>query len=281
MAFDIYTALITPMKNGKIDYSSLDRIIDHQLNNDITNLVALGSTAECHLLTSLEKYKVLGAIRKRTDGQCHLMVGTGNCNTATAVRDAQKAYDYGADSLLVVTPYYVGYTTSGIIEHYRQIHDSTPLPIVLYNVPSRTGHSISAELAVHLHQLGYISAIKECTADLTLSKAIARRDKTLPIYCGNDNLIKQYHNNHMQGCISVLSNIAPVLVAKSITSRRHNKAVGALSCAMSQYPNPVAIKQLALYRGLIDSNFVRLPLTSSASSDTKLQKAVEKYSKLL
>lgn len=281
MAFDIYTALITPMQSGKIDYTSLDRLIDYQLECDVSHLVALGSTAECHLLTSLEKYKVLASIRKRTEGQCHLMVGTGNCNTLTAVRDAVKAYNYGADSLLVVTPYYVGYTTNGIIEHYRQIHDSTPLPIILYNVPSRTGHSISAELAIQLHQLGYIAGIKECTPDLALAKAIARLDKTLPIYCGNDNLIKQYHNNHMQGCISVLSNICPTLIAKSLTSRRHCKAVDNICNAMSQYPNPIAIKQLALYRGLIDSNCVRLPLTSTANNDAHLQKIAEKYSKLL
>lgn len=280
MTFETHTALLTPMDNGKVDYTSLDKLIDYQIQHDIQNIVALGSTAEAHLLTPLEKWKVLSNIRKRTEGLCQLMVGTGNCNTATSVKDCIKAYDYGADSLLVVTPYYVGYTASGIVEHYRQIHDSTPLPVILYNVPSRTGHSITAQLAVKLHQLGYISAIKECTSSTALAKQIRSLDKTLPIYCGNDNLIRQYYNNNMHGCISVLSNVAPNLVVKSTTDGRCNKALLSLCKNMSAYPNPVAIKHIACHLGIIANNSVRLPLTS-ISGDKQLLHTINKYSNIL
>ncbi len=269
------------MQNNKIDYASLDNLLDYQLSNDVTHMVALGSTAECSLLSPLEKYKVLSVIRKRTEGICHLMVATGNSNTTIAVKDSIKAYEYGADSLLVVTPYYVGYTTNGLIEHFKQISQCTPLPITLYNVPSRTGHSITSELAVRLYNLGYISGIKECSPNISLSKSISKLDKSLPIYCGNDNMIQQYRKLNMHGCISVIANVYPKLVAQSNTDKATNRALTQLCLAMGKYINPIAIKQLALSKGLIASNSVRLPLTQCQEVEATLKNIINKYGEIL
>ncbi len=281
MRFDITTALLTPMIDNKIDYNSLDKLIDIQLQAGITQLVALGSTAETQLLTPLEKWRLLAHIRKQTAGKCTLLVGVGSSNTATTVKDAIKAYEYGADSLLIVTPYYTSYTEQGLNEHYGTLHTATPLPITLYNVPSRTGKSVTAKQAVQLHKLGYIYSIKECSQNTTLANKIANLDKTLPIYCGNDNLIPQYYRSKMAGAISVLSNVFPAFISQCHTTKLYHKILQQLTTAMSHYPNPVPIKYIAHQLGIISSPEVRLPLTTIPPSDSELHKAVCKYKQYL
>lgn len=280
MAFEIITALPTPMLDNKVDYISLDRLVDQQLDSGITQLVALGSTAETHLLTPLEKWKVAARIRQRTQDKCKLIVAVGSSNTATTIKDAIKATEYGADGLLVVTPYYVGFTQQGLIEQFRQLRNCTNLPIILYNVPSRTGNTLTAQLIAQLHQLHYIDAIKQSDSNIKLTKNIIQLAPTLDIYCGNDNQIVDYYRLNCKGAISVLSNIAPQLVSSALTNKKHSKVLSDICNAMT-YTNPVCIKHMAKHMQIIDSAEVRLPLTTIVDSDSLLTDTLTKYQQYL
>ena len=146
-------ALVTPFKDDKVDYESLGKLIDFQINNGTDAIVVLGTTGEPATLTSEEKDGIIKFARKKTKGKVTLIVGTGSNSTIKAINDSRRAQALGADALLIVTPYYNKCTQKGLISHYKKISDNVNIPIIAYNVPGRTGVNILPETALELSKI--------------------------------------------------------------------------------------------------------------------------------
>ena len=163
------TALITPFKEDQsVDIGSLKKILEHQLNNNIDALIVLGTTGESPVIDYEERRKLISAVVEEAKGKIPVIVGTGSNNTKKVIENNKLAEDLKADGLLIVNPYYNKGTQESLLEHYKYISDRTSLPIILYNVPSRTGMNILPETAVHIHnKCSNVVAIKEASGDIS------------------------------------------------------------------------------------------------------------------
>ncbi len=167
------TALITPFRNGEIDESALRRLVDFQIENGTRGLAPCGTTGESVTMTEAEQDRVIEIVIDRVDGRVPVIAGTGTNNTAITIERTQRAALAGADGALVVAPYYNKPTQTGLIRHYRAIAESTQLPLILYNVPGRTGVNMSAETVLDLAQEPTIAGIKEASGNLDQVSEIA------------------------------------------------------------------------------------------------------------
>ena len=264
------TALVTPfLPNGSLDEEALRRLILLQLDAGIDALVLLGTTGEPCTLSMDERERVI-AIGLETAGErVPVIIGTGSNDTRRAIEYARQARKLGAQGQLSVTPYYNKTTQNGLIRHYSAILDSCDLPMILYNVPSRTGMSMNpdtlAQLAVHPN----VAGLKEASGDLSLATDfIQRTHGELPLYCGNDDLIVPLMALGAAGAISVCSNILP-LQTRLITFACRNgcfdeasdaqQALLPLMRALFAQVNPIPVKAALAMMGLIH-DVVRLPL---------------------
>ena len=264
------TALVTPfLPNGSLDEEALRRLILLQLDAGIDALVLLGTTGEPCTLSMDERERVI-AIGLETAGErVPVIIGTGSNDTRRAIEYARQARKLGAQGQLSVTPYYNKTTQNGLIRHYSAILDSCDLPMILYNVPGRTGMSMRpdtlAQLAVHPN----VAGLKEASGDLSLAADfIQRTHGELPLYCGNDDLIVPLMALGAAGAISVCSNILP-LQTRLITCACQNgcfdeaanaqQALLPLMRAMFTQVNPIPVKAALSMMGLIH-DVVRLPL---------------------
>ena len=209
------TAVVTPFKNGKVDLSAFEVMLKRQLNADIDAIVVLGTTGEPETL-SLGERKII--IQKAVD-VCYMkakvIVGCGSNSTAQAIKHYNQAEAFGADGALIVTPYYNKCTEKGLYEHYKAISDSGNLPIIAYNVPSRTGVNISAETLVKISTIKNICGIKEASGNISqiIDYFNLAGDK-IAIYSGEDALNSTVMFLGGSGAISVVSNIVPKLCKK-------------------------------------------------------------------
>ena len=204
-------AMITPMNaDGSVNYKELDRLIEDQIANHTDAIISCGTTGEASTLEDQEHLDVIAHVVKRTEGRIPVIAGTGSNNTAHAVMMSKEAADVGADGLLVVTPYYNKTSQAGLIASYTAIADATDLPVIMYNVPSRTGVNIAPETAKALSQHPHINAIKEASGNISqIAKVAALCGDDLNIYSGNDDQIVPILSLGGKGVISVLSHVAP------------------------------------------------------------------------
>lgn len=206
------TAMATPMTETGVDYEALGRLIDFQLENGINALVAVGTTGESATLTPQERNEVIRFTVERVNGRVPVIAGTGTNNTLHAVEFSKTACSIGADALLVVTPYY-NYNKSldsGLLAHYRTIADCVDRPIILYNVPSRTGCNMLPSTIEKLAEHPNIAGVKEASGNMSqVVELFARCGDKLDIYSGEDALTVPVLSMGGKGTISVLSNVIP------------------------------------------------------------------------
>lgn len=206
------TALITPFTpdSKDVDYGFFEEFVDYQIRNEVDAIVVAGTTGESPVLSKEEKENLLTSAIKAVGNRVPVIMGTGSNNTEEAVKRSNAAEKKGVDGLLIVTPFYNKCTQEGVIEHYFYIADRVSTPIIVYNVPSRTGFNIEPETYAALAQHKNICAIKEANGNISsIAKTAALCDNDLTIYSGNDDQTVPIMSLGGQGVISVASNIIP------------------------------------------------------------------------
>ena len=204
-------ALVTPFKaDGSVNYEEFAKLIDYQIEHGTDALIIAGTTGESSTLSEEEHSEVIRFAVKHTNHRVPVIAGTGSNATATAIMLSKEAEEAGADALLLVTPYYNKTTQNGLYHHYKAIAESVKLPIILYNVPSRTGMTIDVATAAKLAEIDNIAAMKDAVGSITYTANLieACGDK-LDVYSGNDDQIVPMMSLGAKGVISVLSNVLP------------------------------------------------------------------------
>lgn len=203
-------AIITPFTKDNVDFDKLGELIEFQLANDTQAIIICGTTGESPTMSIEEKKNAIEYTVKKVNGRVPVVAGTGGNNTKNVIELSQYAQSVGADGLLVVTPFYNKTTQKGLVEHYKAIADSVDLPIILYNVPSRTGLNISVDTCVALSKVENIVAIKEASGNISqVAEIAAKCGNELQIYSGNDDQILPILSLGGIGVISVIANILP------------------------------------------------------------------------
>lgn len=206
----VCTALVTPFSENGINYAMLDRLIERQLAAGVSAVAVCGTTGEAATLTPQERRALVAHTVRFTDGRCKVIAGAGTNCTRDAVELARAARDVGADGLLVVTPYYNKTSQAGLIAHYETVAAAVEIPVIVYNVPSRTGMTITAETYTALSQIENIVGVKEASGDLALVSRIRNlcRD-ALFVYSGSDELAVPMMSVGAKGLISTTANLVP------------------------------------------------------------------------
>lgn len=267
----VATALITPFDtNGNVDYDKYGKLIDWQIEEGINAIVACGTTGESSTLTDEEHKKAIAFAVERSNGRVPIIAGTGSNDTAYAVEMTKFACAAGADAMLVVTPYYNKATQKGLIQSFTAIADASTKPMILYNVPTRTGCNILPATALELSKHENIVAIKEASGNISQIAQLAClvRDK-LDIYSGNDDQIVPVLSLGGKGVISVLSNVMPKETVMMCDKFFNGDVCGArdlqldmlhLVNALFSEVNPIPVKAAMAAMGFCE-NTLRLPLT--------------------
>jgi len=263
------TALITPFKDGKTDFSSLEKIIEFQINSGISGLVVSGTTGESATLSDCEKSELFSFAVKTVNGRVPVIGGTGTNSTDAALKLTDAATRAGCDALLVVTPYYNKASPEGLYRHYSKLASRTPLPIIAYNVPSRTGVNIPIDVLKSLYEDGSIAGLKEASGDISRVAKIAEQLPKMAIYSGNDDQILPIMSLGGKGVISVVSNVLPretEALCRAASAGDFKKAreiqlalLPTVSLLFSDV-NPIPVKYLMYKMGLCRLEY-RLPLT--------------------
>ncbi len=203
------TALITPFDESGVNFFALEKIIDYQIDNGIDALVICGTTGEAATMPDREHLSVIDFAVKRVNGRVPIIAGTGSNDTHHCVELSQEAQNLGADGLLITTPYYNKATQKGLIMHYDKVLEKTNLPIILYNVPGRTGMSYAISTIKELAKDERIVGVKEASGNISYATELACSCPELTMYSGNDDMIVPILSLGGKGVISVLSNVAP------------------------------------------------------------------------
>ena len=248
------TAIVTPFdEDNNINFDEFKRLIDFQINNAVNGIVVCGTTGEASTLTSEEREELIKYCVKVVKKRVPVIAGVGSNNTKIVIDNEKYAQKVGVDSLLIVTPYYNKTTQEGLIEHYKKVSGNTNLPIILYNVPSRTGIDIKPETYLELSKIKNIVATKEASSDISKILKIKNLCKdNLNIYSGNDDQIIPVLSLGGLGVISILSNIMPRYTSEMIESyfrgqieKASNMQIEAQSLIelLFKEVNPVPIKE--------------------------------------
>ena len=264
------SAIITPMTPEGVDYEALGRFIDFQLDSGINALVAVGTTGENATLEPWEQKEVIRFTVQRVAGRVPVIAGTGTNNTSHVIANTKAACEAGADAVLVVTPYYNKATQNGLIAHFTAVADVSAVPVILYNVPSRTGCNILPGTAAQLAKHPNIAAIKEATGNMAqMVELRALCGDQLDIYSGEDALTVPMMAMGAKGTISVLSNVIPRQAVEMTDACRAGdfEKAAALQCrflplinALFSQVNPIPAKAAASAMGF-GREYLRLPLT--------------------
>ncbi len=263
------TALITPTNEKGIDYEKLGKLIDWQIENGINALIIAGTTGEGSTLNDSEHKELLKFSVERINKRVPMIAGTGSNDTNYAISLSKYACDIGVDGLLVITPYYNKTTQNGLVEMYKKISDSVNLPIIVYNVPSRTGINIEPETYKKLAEIENINGIKEANSNLSkIMDMFYAVNDNLNVYSGNDDEIVPFLAMGGIGVISVLSNIMPketVLMCDKFFagdiegSKKMQLEYLPLIRALFSEVNPIPVKSAMAKMGFCE-NYLRLPL---------------------
>ena len=267
-------ALITPFKKGEIDYDALGRLIDRQIEAKVDALIIGGTTGEAATLSNKERYELFSFAKERISGRTKLIFGTGTNDTRVALKHTKFAEELGCDGVLLVTPYYNKGTEDGIEKHYLNIAESVDLPIIVYNVPSRTGVNLGINLLNRLANHENIVAIKEASDSTDRLVTLAAFSDKLALYAGNDSQIYPTLALGGAGVISVVANILPKATKALCDGYFEGKHTHALRLQLELLPfiktlfletNPSPIKYAMEKVGLCTRE-VRLPLSEPRES---------------
>ncbi|NLO14957.1 MAG: 4-hydroxy-tetrahydrodipicolinate synthase [Clostridiales bacterium] len=280
------TALATPFFKDGIDEKSLRNLVEFQIAGGVSGMVACGTTGEASTLTEDEWARTVQIVVAQTKGRVPVIAGTGGNNTADVIRRAHKARELGAAAQLCVTPYYNKTTQRGLIAHYTAIAEDGSLPVIIYNVPARTGLSVTAETMAVLSEVDNIVAIKEASANLVLVADILRLcEGRIAVYSGADEVIVPLMSLGGLGVISVISNVAPRQVSDltdAMLSGDYKEAARLqlrllpLTHALFSEVSPIPLKAAMALMGLGD-NHVRLPLVPLGEENAeKLKQEIKK-----
>lgn len=272
------TALVTPFRSQRVDYDGLEALIDWQIDSDTDALIILGTTGEPCTISASERSAIIECAIARVSGRVPVYVGTGSNCTRTAIAQSIEAQRMGADGLLVVTPYYNKTSYNGLIEHYYSIADSVNIPIIVYNVPGRTGLNLPPEAMLEMARHPLLCAFKEACTDIAHTMRLFElAGDGIAIYCGNDDQVLPHMALGARGVISAAANVIP--------QQMHAMAMGWLrgeirACRSLQFSlmpliralfsevNPIAIKAALSLMGRSE-NTLRAPL--APLDDTKLK----------
>lgn len=273
------TALVTPLTENGIDYAAFERLLNWQIDEGINALVICGTTGEGSTLTDEEHREAIRFSVKVAAGRVPIIAGTGSNDTAYAVDLTRYSCEVGADAMLVVTPYYNKATQNGLVKMFEVIADSSTKPIILYNVPSRTGVDILPSTYARLADHPMIAGIKEASGNISkvVETASLVGDK-LDIYSGNDDQIVPIMSMGGKGVISVLSNVLPAKTVELCQKFFRGDVKGAAAMQMEMLPlinalfsevNPIPVKAAMAAMGYCE-DYLRLPLTSMEEAHRKV-----------
>lgn len=273
------TAIATPFSNDGINFEEFKKLIEFQISNGVNAIVVCGTTGESSTMTMQERIDTIKCAVETSKGRIPIIAGTGSNNTFQAIQMSKEAEKLGVDGLLIVTPYYNKTTQNGLIAHYSAIAQEVSLPIIMYNVPGRTGLNILPKTCLELSKIDNIVAIKEASGNLSQVAEIAHlcRDN-LTIYSGNDDQILPILSLSGKGVISVLSNVKPKLVCDMIDNFFKGNINKAISLQLDSIPlikalfcevNPIPVKSALSIIGF-DFKNIRLPLVEMQDSNKEI-----------
>lgn len=263
-------ALVTPMtETGAVDYLGLEQLIAFHLKEQTDGLLVLGTTGESPTLSEEEEEEIVRFTVEKANGRIPVIAGAGSNATAKTIKKVQRFAELGADQLLVITPYYNKTSDAGLLAHFKAIADASSLPIILYNVPSRTGMTISLPVLTELAKHPRIIGIKEASGDMSYTMEVAQLiDESFALYSGNDDLILPILSIGGIGVISVWANIQPKVVhelvhdyldGNSHSAKEKQLTHLALINALFSETNPIPVKAAMNHLGL-PAGPLRLPL---------------------
>ena len=272
------TAIATPFNEQGVDLDEFAKLVDDQIKNEIDSIIVCGTTGEAATMTEEERLQTIECAVKVANGRVPIIAGTGSNNTKAVIEMNKKVEKIGVDGVLVVTPYYNKTTQKGLIMHYSEIAKNTKLPIILYNVPGRTGVNIKPETALELSKIENIVAIKEASGDLSqIAKTINLCRENLNVYSGNDDQIIPILSLGGIGVISVLSNVKPKYTHEMCYKFFNKEIEKAAKMQIDAIPlinalfyevNPIPVKEAL---NIIGYNFgePRLPLIKLSEENRK------------
>ncbi|MCP5008074.1 MAG: 4-hydroxy-tetrahydrodipicolinate synthase [Planctomycetes bacterium] len=278
-------ALVTPFNDGMVDYDKLSELVEYHIENGTNGILPCGTTGESPTLSYDEHEKVISTVVKKANGRIPVIAGTGSNNTEEALQLTRYAKKEGADGALVITPYYNKPTQEGLFRHYKTISDQVDIPIIIYNVPSRTGVSVSPETVARLSGMKNIVAIKEASGDIDhASQILGLCDIT--VLSGDDSLTLPIMSVGGRGVISVVANILPGDVAGMVAKCLKGIDAGAQEMHRKLFPicksmfietNPISVKTAMRLLGRLNGD-MRLPLCEmSSENEKKLQNALQRF----
>ena len=272
-------ALVTPFKNGKINYEKIDELIEWHIDNKTDAIIVCGTTGESATMTDEERKKTIKFVLDKVNKRIPVIAGSGSNNTMYSIELSKYCQEVGVDGLLIVTPYYNKATQDGLIKHYTTIANSVDLPIILYNVPGRTGVNINPNTVKILSEVENIVGIKEASGNISQVSEIARLcGEDFAIYSGNDDQIVPILSVGGIGVISVVANILPQkthdIVQKYLQgdieeSRKLQLSVNELVNSLFIEVNPIPVKAAMNLMGM-DVGKLRLPLTEISEKNLEI-----------
>ena len=277
----VCTALVTPFLKDSVNYPMLEQLLRRQYDAGIRAVVICGTTGESATLTDEEKLTMFRYAKKSMPEDLRIIAGTGSNSTVHAIALSQAAQDSGADALLVVSPYYNKATPEGLYLHYAAIASSVQIPVILYNVPSRTGVDIPVEVYRRLSQIPNIAGVKEASSDIRkLARIRSQCPDHFTVWCGNDDLAVAAMALGAKGLISVVSNIEPEITGSMIGAALDGDFDTATALQLSLLPliealfqevNPIPVKAAMAMIGY-DCGSCRMPLCSPSEETSALLK---------
>ena len=278
----VCTALVTPYLGDQINYPMLQQLLRRQLDNDVRDIIICGTTGEAPTLSDEEKLKLFHTAKEFVGNEARIYAGTGSNNTAHAIKLSQQAELIGVDGLLIVSPYYNKSTSEGLYKHYYSISNAVDLPIIIYNVPGRTGVDIPVDVYRRLSSIPNIAGIKEASTDITKTLQIKSAcPEAFTVWSGNDDMTVPLMSLGGLGVISVLSNVVPKETQAMAQAALEGDFQTAAALQTKLYPlirllfcevNPIPVKA-AMKRIGFDCGECRLPLCPM--SDRNYRKLME------
>ena len=286
----VYTALITPFKNEKVDEAALRALVERQIAAGIAGLVPCGSTGESATLSADEHNEVIDIVISAAAGRVPVIAGTGSNNTREAIGFTQHAKDAGAAGALLLSPYYNKPTQAGLVEHFEAIADATQLPLVLYNIPGRTASNVAPETIARLAEHEFIVGVKEACGDLDqIAHLISLCPSDFTVVSGDDSLLLPVLAVGGKGGIAVTSNVAPEKMLELYSSFQAGNVTRAREIHYELWPvfnalfcetNPIPVKAALALMGLVQDD-IRLPLTQITQPNRDRLQAVLKEAGIL
>ncbi|ERF49913.1 4-hydroxy-tetrahydrodipicolinate synthase [Staphylococcus arlettae] len=280
-------ALTTPFTHNEVNYTALRKHVNYLIDKRAQSIIVNGTTAENPTLSDEEKDQILEEVINTVDGRIPVIAGTGTNSTQKSIQASVRARELGADAIMLITPYYNKTNQRGLIEHFTTIADAAQLPVVLYNVPSRTNMTIEAATVETLSQNEYIVALKDATNDFDYLHDLQQRLDTdqFALYSGNDDNIVQYFKDGGHGVISVVANVIADDLQQLFEAQQNGEDITAsfapietLLNALAVDVNPIPIKVLTTVEGF--GNYeVRLPLVPLETADENALKEAYAYYK--